>query len=105
MSGRQFTDKQKEAVMSSPALKERSKDYPKHWSGQVPALVGMLTTVRSDLPPYMGPRLVAVEEEIYPVWVNSHGAVAAVFPDGSKLGLKPLEFVVVKFHATGRGES
>jgi hypothetical protein len=104
MSGRNLTDKQKEVVMSSPALKERSKYYPKHYSGQVPVLVDMLTTVRSDLPPCLGQR-VAIEGETYPVWVNSHGAVVAVFPDGSKLGLKPLEFVVVKFHATGRGES
>jgi hypothetical protein len=104
MNGRQFTDKQQEVVMSSPALKERAKDYPKHWRGQVPALVDMLTTVQSELPPCLGARQ-AIEGETYPVWVNSHGAVSAVFPDGNKLGLKPTEFVVVKFHATGRGEA
>ncbi len=86
------------AVMSSPAFTERSEHYPAHWKGQVPTVVGMLETVRSELPLGMGPVLVANAEDTFPVWVNSHGAVSAVFPDGSRLGLKPLEFVVIKFY-------
>lgn len=93
-----FTVIQLAAVMSSPAHVERSEHYPAHWKGQVPTVVGMLKTVRSELPIGMGPVLVANAEDTFPVWVNSHGAVSAVFPDGSRLGLKPLEFVVIKFY-------
>jgi len=92
-----FTAIQLAAVMSSPAFVERSEHYPAHWKGRVPTTVGMLKTVRSELPPCMGPVLVAAAEEIFPVYVNSHGAVSAVFPDGSFLGLKPMEFVVLGF--------
>ena len=91
------------AVMSSPAHTERSEHYPAHWKGQVPTVVGMLKTVKSELPPSMGPGLVAAAEETFPVYVNSHGAVSAVFPDGSRLGLKPMEFVVIKFYPTDGG--
>lgn len=100
-----FTAIQLAAVMSSPAFTERSEHYPEHWKGQVPTVVGMLKTVRSELPPCMGPVLVAAAEDIFPVWVNSHGAVSAVFPDGSRLGLKPMEFVVIKFYSENGGDA
>jgi len=98
-----FTAIQLAAVMSSPAFVERSDLYPAHWKGQVPTVVGMLKTVNSELPSCMGPVLVAPAEETFPVYVNSHGAVSAVFPDGSRLGLKPMEFVVIKFYPTDGG--
>lgn len=93
-----LSTRQIEAVMSSPAFIERSEHYPAHWGGRVPFLAGMLKTVRSELPPCMGPVLVARAEDIFPVYTNSHGAVSAVFPGGERLGLKPGEFVVLKFH-------
>ena len=93
-----LSERQIAASMSSPAFIGRSEHYPSHWGGRVPFLVGMLKTVRSELPPRMGLVLVARAEDIFPVYVNSHGAVSAVFPDGERLGLKPEEFVVIKFH-------
>lgn len=97
MSGSMSVE-QYEAVMSSPALKEQSEYYPAHWKGMVPLRVGMLRTVLSELPLCLGPLLKAKAEETFPVWVNSHGAVSAVFSDGQRLGLKPMEFVVIEFH-------
>ncbi len=93
-----LSTRQIEAVMSSPAFIERSEHYPAHWKGQVPLMVGMLKTVRPELPACIAPLLVACAEDIFPVYVNSHGAVSAVFPGGERLGLKPMEFVVLKFH-------
>jgi hypothetical protein len=42
--------------------------------------------------------LIAANDETYPAWTNSYGAVAAVFPDGRNLGLCPGEFQVAEWH-------
>jgi hypothetical protein len=47
---------------------------------------------KNQMPP------VAVIGRVLPVWTNSYGAVAAVFEDGEKLGLKPGEFEIVEWH-------
>lgn len=98
-----FSAIQLAAVMSSPAFIERSDHYPEDWKGKVPTVVRMMKTVRSELPLAISPQLTAVAGAEYPVYVNSHGAVSAVFPDGSILGLKPMEFVVVKLQITHGG--
>lgn len=87
------------APHSCPALTYQSKHYPKHWEGNVPTRVRMAMTVRPD------PLVLAINPEKenkvceegreYEVTVNSHGAVSAIFPNGSTLGLKPNEFEVI----------
>lgn len=93
----------------SPALKHRSKHYPAHFAERVPRLVRMLCNVRSDLPaiafinddrgfPF------AAAGRIYPCTVNSHGAVAAILPNGQELGVKPDEFEVMEWHAAATAQ-
>lgn len=86
--------------MISPALTYQSENYPASWKGLVPKRVQMATTVRPDFPSCLtwpdDSRCDKGEE--YDVYVNSHGAVAAVLPNGKNLGLKPYEFEVVEWH-------
>lgn len=87
--------------MESPAIKEQSEHYPKDWERKVPKRVRMLKTVRAEIP--YGYRCTATRKKDYTVWVNIHGAVTAIMPDG-KLGLKPDEFEIIEWHITrGRG--
>lgn len=84
---------------SSYALKEQSKHYPSYFNGKVPLKVRMNTTVSSDMPFFIAKNYQkAIYSHEYYVSVNSHGAVAAIFEDGSQLGLKPGEFQVIEFH-------
>lgn len=85
-------------ITHSPALDYQSRSYPIPWYGKVPSRVKMTKTVRPDFPcslTQIGQALIGIE---YPVWVNSHGAVTAILPNGEKLGLKPDEFEIVEFH-------
>lgn len=79
----------------SPALKHRSPHWPWPVALGVPRLVRALRDVRSELP--FPPFLVVKTGRTYEVWVNSHGALSALLPDG-ELGLKPGEFQVVEWH-------
>ena len=82
---------------NSPALISRSDDYPASWRGRVPKRVRMAKTVTPDFPG-MG-ALVAIQDQEYDVWVNSHGAVAAIVDvRGKTLGLRPYEFEVIEWH-------
>lgn len=86
------------SVIDCPALTVRhhKKGYP--FGERVPAKIRMVRTAVSDfawmdrdaVPP-------AIISTIYDTWVNSYGAVAAVYPDGRKLGVKPDEFEVVEW--------
>jgi len=85
-----------------PALHKRSKSYP--FGDRVPRTVKMFTTVVADPMPgitsalLQGDGPICPEGQIFPVWTNSHGAVAAVMPDGKHLGLRPSEFEVYTWH-------
>jgi hypothetical protein len=85
-----------------PALHKRSKSYP--FGDRVPRTVKMFTTVVADPMPgitsalLQGDGPICPEGQIFPVWTNSHGAVAAVLPDGKHLGLRPAEFEVETWH-------
>lgn len=85
-----------------PALRKRSSGYP--FGDRVPRAVRMLKTVSADPMPGIGLAYikgdapVAKAGQTYQVWTNSHGAVAAVMPDGSHLGLRPAEFEVDTWH-------
>jgi hypothetical protein len=86
-------------IIDCPALHARAKDYP--FGDRVPRTVRLKTTVTTDaIVRLVSPEHVAVAPVgfTYPVWTNSYGAVSAVFPDGSKLGLKPHEFEIVDWH-------
>lgn len=91
-----------ENVIDCPALHKRSKSYP--FGDRVPRTVKMFTTAVADPMPGIGSALlrgespICPEGEIFPVWTNSHGAVAAVLPDGRRLGLRPSEFEVDTWH-------
>ena len=88
------------ASLSSPALKHQSEIYPPRYRGRVPWKIKMACTVRPDLEWLCKTHgTVAVMDEIYECWVNMHGAVAAICPNGEKLGIKPAEFDVVEWHA------
>ncbi len=78
---------------TSPALRFRSKSYPPLFAGRVPRRIKMVITVRPDFPASGRP---AVAGDCYEAWTNSHGAVAAVLPDGN-LGVKPSEFEVTEW--------
>lgn len=89
-------------IVDCPALHARyiNKGYP--FGDRVPKTVRLKRTVTTDTVPGMGfiskdPK-VAVIGTTYPAWTNSYGAVAAVYPNGSTLGLKPGEFEVVEWH-------
>lgn len=85
-----------------PALHKRSNSYP--FGDRVPRTVRMLKTVTADPMPCIdlayikGDMPVATVGQSYPVWTNSHGAVAAVMLDGKHLGLRPAEFEVDTWH-------
>jgi hypothetical protein len=85
-----------------PALHKRSKSYP--FGERVPRTVRMLKTVTADPMPCIGFAYikgdvpVATVGQSYLVWTNSHGAVAAVLPNGKHLGLRPAEFEVDTWH-------
>ena len=86
----------------SPALSHQSEHYPERFKGKVPYKVKMLETVTSDLPAFIQPILWAYENEVYEVWVNTHGAVSAFLTE-DMLGLKPNEFEVVEWHEALKG--
>lgn len=87
-----------EKRIDCPALHKRSNSYP--FGDRVPRTVRMLKTVTADPMPGIGFAYikgdvpVVKKDSIHLVWTNSHGAVAAVMPDGSHLGLRPAEFEV-----------
>lgn len=91
-----------EIRIDCPALHKRSNIYP--FGARVPRTVRMLKTVTPDPMPGIGLAYikgdmpVATVGQSYPVWTNSHGAVAAVMPDGRHLGLRPAEFEVDTWH-------
>lgn len=83
--------------LESPALVEKLVGYP--FGREVPLEIRMLTTVESDIPFFVSSsRRMAVFGKVYPCWVNSFGAVAAILPNGDVLGVKPDEFEVVAWH-------
>jgi len=89
-----------------PALKEKSRHYPKAWKNRTPKTIRMVRTVTPDVLCAMADPSVrsmrADGDAEYPAWTNSQGAVCAIFPDGKHLGLKPAEFEVVEwFEADG----
>lgn len=90
----------------SPALTYRSAHYPRNGfegaENRVPLRVRTTRPVHSDFGGIFGPPLLCFEGAEYDVWVNSHGAVAAILPDGL-LGLKPGEFTVVAYHDSPDG--
>jgi hypothetical protein len=92
-----------------PALHKRSKIYP--FGERVPCTVRMVKSVTADPMPGIGLAYikgavpVANQDDIYHVWTNSHGAVAAVMPDGRHLGLRPGEFEVHTWHELSRAQS
>ncbi|WP_095193333.1 DUF4406 domain-containing protein [Pseudomonas sp. Irchel 3A7] len=85
-----------------PALHKRSNSYP--FGDRVPRTVRMLKTVTADPMPGIGLAYikgdipVVKKDSIHRVWTNSHGAVAAVMPDGRHLGLRNAEFEVDTWH-------
>jgi len=85
-----------------PALHKRSNSYP--FGDRVPRTVRMLKTVTADPMPGIGLAYikgavpVVKAGQVIPVWTNSHGAVAAVMPNGKHLGLRPAEFEVDSWH-------
>jgi hypothetical protein len=93
-----WTESQVKKMLESPALVEGpSEHYPAWFKGRVPKVVQMYCNVRSDIPLSETPA--ARDGKLYPVWVNRHGAVSAIHPDGQCLGLKPGEYSVVEWHA------
>lgn len=93
----------------SPALTSLSEIYPTRYEGRVPLRVRITKTVTADVMPYplcltQDCRAFVIGQEV-PVWVNRHGAVAGIFPDGEMLGLKPDEFEVTNFHEEGSGDA
>ncbi|MEW5511960.1 hypothetical protein ABGT16_05005 [Pseudomonas asiatica] len=85
-----------------PALHHRDENYP--FGNRVPRTVRMVKTVLADPMPVIGYGYItgnvptAVISQSLPVWTNSYGAVAAIMPDGQRLGLKPDEFEVDTWH-------
>jgi hypothetical protein len=81
-----------------PAVRAKSKLYPKRFKGKTPKTVRVLHVVQADWPAELAdPSWKGVRAEPgidYPAWTNSHGAVAAHLPGGKQLGLKPAEFEV-----------
>lgn len=85
-------------ALTSQALVKQSSHYPPSWRGKVPRKVIIVITVHPDMPFLAKPGTCAHGGEEYYVTVNSHGAVAAILPDGERLGLKPYEFEVTEWH-------
>lgn len=87
-------------AQSSGALKHQSDIYPKRYNGHVPWKIMMIKSVRSDFPLINNnPLVIAKEYEIYECWVNQNGAVSVIFPNNERLGVKPDEFKVVRWHS------
>ena len=78
----------------SPALTERSPEYPAEWGERVPMVVRIKKGVKSDLT-FSDSNVVNGKE--YYCWVNRLGAVAACTSRGN-FGLQPGEFEVVAWH-------
>ncbi|MGZ9667514.1 DUF4406 domain-containing protein [Pseudomonas sp. GNP014] len=89
-----------ENIVDCPALHERSNSYP--YGDRVPRTVRMLKAVTAyPMPDYVyvnGDLPVANAGQSYMAWTNSYGAVAAVMPDGKRLGLRPADFEVDTWH-------
>jgi hypothetical protein len=87
------------------AMTHQSRLYPRHWNGQVPTRVRMKITVHPDPWAILNPeeaRIVCESGKEYEVSCNSHGAVTAIFQNGTSLGLKPHEFEIVAWVNPGR---
>jgi hypothetical protein len=87
-------------MIDCPALHKRATNDGYPFGNRVPKTIRMTQTVTSDFA-FLLPNdhdQVAVASATYPAWTNSYGAVAAVFPDGRKLGVKPGEFEVVEWY-------
>lgn len=92
--------KPSDLALSSPALTEGiADDYPSNYRKRVPWKVLMATTVVSDMPFLAKEGTIAHKDRLYECWVNRYGAVSAICENGKKLGLKPGEFDVVKWHS------
>lgn len=88
-----------------PALSYRSRHYPERYGSRVPRRVRITASpgVTPDLPLAFLPEnkgMVCRFGEEFDVSTNSHGAVAAIFPDGRQLGLRPDEFEVIDWYDT-----
>jgi len=88
-------------MIDCPALTKRCHDKGYPFGNRVPVRVRLTKSVHTDVLPGVGfissdPRF-AVTGQTYPAWTNSYGAVAIVYPDGRKLGVKPDEFEVVEW--------
>lgn len=87
--------------LTSPALQMGlSEHYPASFNGRVPRVIRPTCVLRSDFPLRTFPKhqdLVIQPSQTYLAWTNSHGAVAAILPDGRDLGVKPDEFEVVEW--------
>ncbi len=81
------------SAVECPALHVRHIDKGYPFGDRVPATIRMKRSVHSDFA-WMDPNGVppAIVSQTFDAWTNSYGAVAAVFPDGRKLGVKPDEF-------------
>jgi hypothetical protein len=94
-----------EKAKTSPALTQQWKSndsfaYPKKYGSKVPLKVKLKMTVMPDIPLIFVPEggTLCIEGNEYYVWVNKHGAVSAILPNGERLGLKPNEFEVTEYH-------
>lgn len=70
-----------------------------------PTKIRMLKTVRPDFPFLLDEKrrgIILISGQEYPCLCNPLGAVAAVFPDGVLLGVKPDEFEVVESEPLSR---
>ena len=87
-------------MIDCPALHARHVDKGYPFGDRVPKTIRMTRPAATDFPFLLkqDPVLVATTGQRFPAWTNSYGAVAAVFPDGKKLGVKPDEFEVVEWH-------
>lgn len=89
-------------IVDCPALHVRRVDKGYPFGDRVPKTIQLLRDVSTDVIPgggYITDRpLFADGGKTYPAWTNKYGAVAAVFPDGRNLGVKPDEFEVVEWH-------
>lgn len=91
------------SIIDCPALHSKGNGYP--FGDKVPAKIRMLKTVTVSPMHLIGadsknsglPSLSLAGQQ-YPCWTNKYGAVAVVFPDGQKLGVKPHEFEVSEWH-------
>ena len=89
--------------VARPALHGLAKGYPRRFAKRVPKTVVMRKDVRPDWlcllaepDEYRG--VEAVKGQVYPAWTNAYWAVAVVFQDGRKLGVKPDKFQEDSWH-------